>query len=81
MKLIVPDFAGHYYWPAHALSMSLMLASPLPTDILYIILRMVPSLAYLDAYCSPDSPLFDSERCYDDCSFSDLHAPRPYGHY
>ena len=58
-----------------------MLLSPLPSDILYIILRMVPSVSYLTAYAIPDPPLFDCERCFEDASFSDLHAPKPYGFY
>ena len=81
MNLPVPDFAGHYYWPSHALAMSLMIDSPLPSAVVYLILRMVPSMAYLDAYCTPDPPLYDCERCFDACSFSDLHAPRPYGYF
>ena len=81
MNVVVPDFAGHYYWKAHAHCLSRMLLSPLPSDILYIILRMVPSVSYLTAYAIPDPPLFDCERCFEDASFSDLHAPKPYGFY
>ena len=81
MNLSVPDFAGYYYWPSHALSLSLLLDSPLPSEIVYIILRMVPTWSYLSAYSSPDPPLFDCERRYDDYSFPDIHAPKPYGCY
>ena len=81
MNLIVPDFSGHYYWPAHALHLSLMLASPLPSEIVFIILRMVPSLTYLSVYSIPDPPLFDCEQRFDNYSYADLHAPKPYGSY
>jgi hypothetical protein len=81
MHTFVPDFTGHHYWTAHAYCMSKMLSSPLPTDIVFIILRMVPTLSYLRAYSEPDPPLFDCERCYDACSFSDLNEPKAYGDY
>ena len=81
MHTFVPDFTGHHYWTAHAYCMSKMLASPLPSDIVFIILRMVPTLSYLRAYSESDPPLFDCERCYAACSFSDLSAPKAYGDY
>ena len=45
------------YYKSHAYALSHTILSPIPSDVLYIILRMVPTSAYLRAY---DDPIFGS---------------------
>ena len=70
----------HFYWRAHAYCMSRQLMSPLPSDILYLILRLVPSFSYMSVY-SPEPPQYDCEEVYDCWSFPDLDQPRAFGDY
>ena len=45
------------YYESHAFALSHTILSPLPSDVLYLILRLVPTSSYLRAY---DDPIFGS---------------------
>ena len=61
--------------------MSQNIPSPLPTDLIYLILRLVPTYSYLNVYADPAPAAFDCERQHDPWSFPDLDAPRAFGDY
>ena len=71
----------HYYWSAHAYCMSKLIPSPLPSDLLYLILRLVPTYSYLSVYADPEPPEFNCECVHDPWSFTDLDEPRAFGDY
>ena len=72
----------HYYWKAHAYCMSKTMSSPLPCDLVYLILRLVPTYGYLNLYDMRE-PLveFNCEHRHDPWSYSDLDAPKAFGDY
>ena len=61
--------------------MSQTIPSPLPTDLIFLILRLVPTYSYLNVYADPEPAEFDCERQHDPWSFPDLDAPRAFGDY
>ena len=71
----------HHFWKAHAHAVSLTTPSILPCDLIYIILRFVPSWQYLNLYGRPDPPVYDCEKVYDPWSYADLDEPRDFGDY
>ena len=71
----------HFYWRAHAYCMSKQIAGPLPSDVLYMILRLVPTYSYLSVYADLEPPEFNCECVHDPWSFTDLDEPRAFGDY
>ena len=69
----------HYYWRSHAYCISKTYPSPLPADIVYLILRLVPTFSYLHAY--RDEVPFDCELQHDPWGFPDIDAPKAFGDY
>ena len=72
----------HHYWEAHAYCISKSTPSPLPCEILFLILRLVPTTTYLDLYDMREPLMeFDCENRHDPWSYSDLDAPKAFGDY
>jgi hypothetical protein len=72
----------HHYWKAHAYCMSKSTPSPLPSEILFLILRLVPTTTYLNLYDMREPLMeFDCENRHDPWSYSDLDAPKAFGDY
>ena len=71
----------HYYWRAHAYCMSKQIPSPLPSDVLYMILRLVPTYSYMSVYADPEPPEFNCEWVHDPWQFPDLDEPHAFGDY
>ena len=67
----------HHYWRAHAFCMSQNIPSPLPTDLVYLILRLVPTYSYMNVYADPEP----CELQHDPWSFPDLDEPKAFGDY
>ena len=57
MRILAPPsfLLFHEYYESHAFALSHSIMSPLPSDILYLILRLVPTGRYLRVY---DEPIF-----------------------
>ena len=75
------DSQHHHYWRAHAFCMSQNIPSPLPTDLINRILRLVPTYSYLNVYADPEPAEFDCEMRHDPWSFPDLDEPKAFGDY
>ncbi len=74
------DSISHRYWKTHASELSRELPSMLPSDLVYIILRYVPSWRYLNLY-DPDVAFYDCELQFDPWQRPDLDEPKPFGDY
>ena len=55
--------------------------SPLPSDVLYMILRLVPTYSYMSVYADPEPPEFNCEWVHDPWQFPDLDDPHAFGDY
>ena len=75
------DSTTHHFWKAHAHAVALTTPSILPCDLIYLILRFVPSWQYLNLYGEPDPPIYNCEIVHDAWSFADLDEPRAFGDY
>ena len=75
------DSTVHHFWKAHAHVVSRTTPSVLPCDLLYIILRFVPSWQYLNLYGRPDPPVYNCEIVHDPWQQPDLDEPRAFGDY
>ena len=71
----------HHYWRAHAFCMSQTIPSCLPSDLIYLILRLVPTYSYMNVYADPEPAEFDCERQHDPWAFPDLDKPKAFGDY
>lgn len=74
------DSSTHYYWRAHAWVVSRRTRSVLPPDLLYMILRYVPTWSYFNIYEKPE-PVYDCALQYDPWQQPDLDEPRAFGDY
>ena len=74
------DSSTHYFWKAHAWVVSRRTPSSLPPDLIYIILRYVPTWAFLNIY-EPEPLPYDVELQYDPWQQPDLDEPRAFGDY
>ena len=74
------DSISHRYWKTHASELSRELPSMLPSDLVYIILRYVPSWQYLNQY-DPDESFYDCELQFDPWQHTDIDEPRAFGDY
>ena len=75
------DSQSHFFWKAHADVLSRTVPSVLPRDLIYTILRFVPTWTYCNAYDPPDYYEFDCESQYDPWQQPDLDEPRAFGDY
>ena len=73
------DTQSHYFWKAHADVLSRTTPSVLPCDLVYLILRFVPTWTYCNAYDPEDES--DCESQYDPWQRPDLDEPRAFGDY
>ena len=73
------DSTSHYFWRAHAYVVSRQTPSVLPPDLIFIILRYVPSWPYLDLYDPEPTP--DCELQFDPWQHTDIDEPRAFGDY
>ena len=70
----------HHSWRAHAYVMSKSIPSSLPPDLVYLILRLVPTWSYLNLYDARE-PLVDCEQRHSPWCSPDLDAPKAFGDY
>ena len=73
------DSESHYFWKSHAVVVSRQTPSVLPPDLIFIILRYVPSWPYLDLYDPEPTP--DCELQFNPWQHTDLDEPRAFGDY
>ena len=74
------DSQSHRFWKSHAHVVSRQTPSILPCDLIYIILRCVPSLSYLHLY-EPEPAPYDCAQQYDPWQQPDLDEPKHFGDY
>ena len=74
------DSESHYFWKSHAVVVSRQTPSVLPCEVVYIILRYVPTWAYANLY-DPGPPPYDCAMQFDPWSYPDLDKPKSFGDY
>ena len=75
------DSATHYYWRAHAWVISRRTHSVLPADLIYVVLRFVPTWSYFNIYETPEAVTYDCALQYSPWQQPDLDEPRAFGDY